>query len=86
MWCTVQTNTIRSKSAAADWVIKKLTIQHQSAMKRAKNIYIGNNSEHWEDIKDSIEPCANFVFEQINNQLHILKYSPTFNISITIAD
>ena len=58
IWSTLETNTIRSKPAAADWVMKHLPKNYQPVMKRAKSICIGAENEHWDDIKALIKPVT----------------------------
>lgn len=66
IWSTLDTNTIRSKPDAADWAIERLPEIHQVVMKRAKSICIGDENEYWEDIKASLEPCADWLLQKIN--------------------
>lgn len=66
IWSTLDTNTIRSKPDAADWAIERLPEIHQVVMKRAKSICIGDENEYWEDIKASLEPCADWILQKIN--------------------
>ncbi|KTD57870.1 aminoglycoside nucleotidyltransferase ANT9 [Legionella shakespearei] len=66
IWNTLETNTIRSKPDAADWVIERLPEIHQDVMSRAKSICIGDENEYWEDIKASLEPCADWMLQKIN--------------------
>lgn len=66
IWSTLDTNTIRSKPDAADWAIERLPEIHQVVMKRAKSICIGDENECWEDIKASLEPCADWILQKIN--------------------
>lgn len=66
IWSTLDTNTIRSKPDAADWAIERLPEIHQVVMKRAKSICIGDENECWEDIKASLELCADWILQKIN--------------------
>lgn len=66
IWNTLETNTIRSKPDAADWVIERLPKIHQGVMNRAKSICIGDEDEYWEDINTSLEPCADWILQKIN--------------------
>jgi streptomycin 3"-adenylyltransferase len=69
IWSTVITNAIRSKSAAADWVINHLPEKYRPAMERAKAIYKGKEKEHWDDIQEFIKPCAGFMLSETNNKI-----------------
>lgn len=72
IWSTVETDAIRSKPAAADWVMDQLPEIHRPVMKRAKSICMGIEQEHWEDIKPLIKPCADFMANKINAQISLV--------------
>lgn len=74
IWSTLETNAIRSKPAAADWVILRLPIAYQPVMKRAKSICIGVESEYWDDIEALIKSCANFMTDKINAQISLINF------------
>ena len=75
IWSTLETDRIRSKPAAADWVINHLPEKHQTVMKRAKSICIGLENEHWDDIKVFIKPCADYMADKINAQIPLVKFN-----------
>lgn len=66
IWSTLETEAIRSKPAAADWVISRLSKEHQHVMNRAKSICVGLENEHWDDIKEITKSCADFIVNKIN--------------------
>jgi predicted nucleotidyltransferase len=68
IWSTLETNEIRSKPDAADWVTNRLPKTYQPVMNRAKSIAIGLEDENWDDIKVLVKPCADFILNQINEQ------------------
>lgn len=70
IWSTLETNAIRSKSAAADWVMNHLPKTYQPVMKRAKSIYIGVKNEYWDDIELLVKSCADFMVDKINAQIN----------------
>ena len=72
IWSTLETNTIRSKPAAADWVINDLPKIYQPVMQRAKLICIGKENEHWEDIEMLIRPCVDFILSKIHSKASVL--------------
>ena len=74
IWSTLATNAIRSKLAAADWVINHLPEVYQPVMQRAKAICMGLGNEYWDDIKMLIKPCANFMVDQINAQIALINF------------
>jgi streptomycin 3"-adenylyltransferase len=74
IWSTLETDAIRSKAAAADWVINKLPNKYQNVMKRAKSICIGVENEYWDDIEVLIKPCADFMVDKINAQIPLVNF------------
>ncbi|MBP9777419.1 MAG: DUF4111 domain-containing protein [Alphaproteobacteria bacterium] len=74
IWSTLETDTIRAKPAAADWVINHLPERHQLVMKRAKSICIGREKEYWNDIKMLIKPCADYMVDKINEQIPLVNF------------
>lgn len=74
IWSTLETDTIRSKPAAADWVISHLPERHQAVIKRAKSICMGIENEHWDDIKVLIKPCADFMVDKINERIPLVNF------------
>lgn len=84
IWSTLETNAIRSKPAAADWVISRLPKEYQLVMKRAKAICIGLKNEHWDDIKELTKSCADFIVNKINTQVSLANFNDR-NKSIKLA-
>lgn len=84
IWSTLETNIIRSKPDAADWVIRRLTSKHQPVMERAKSICIGHEEEYWDDLSESIKPCAEYMKRRINEQYLLINLKDPSN-NITIA-
>lgn len=85
IWSTLETNAIRSKPAAADWVMNHLPTIYQSVIERAKSICTGVENEHWNDIETLIRPCANFMINRINAQTLLVDFNDPKKI-ITLAD
>lgn len=80
IWSTIETNQIRSKVAAADWVINRLPQEYQTVMQRAKSICMGIENEHWNDIKEFIKPCADFMANKINTQSLLTNYDDSSKV------
>ncbi len=74
IWSTLKTDTIRSKPAAADWVMNYLPKIYQPVMKRAKSICMGIEDEYWDDIEVLIKPCADFMVNKINVQISLINF------------
>ena len=50
IWSTLETDAIRSKPVAADWVMNHLSKEYQPVMQRAKSICLGVEKEYWDDL------------------------------------
>jgi len=74
IWSTLETNEIRSKPAAADWVMAHLPKIYHPVIKRAKSICLGIEEEYWEDLKALLQPCANFMGGKINTQILAIRF------------
>ncbi len=70
IWSTVATGIIRSKDAAADWASARLPEAHRPALARARAIYLGDDSERWDDLKDRLHSFADFIIGEIHKSLH----------------
>ena len=84
IWSTVATDAIRSKPAAADWVINRLPEKYRPVMERAKAIYKGEEKEHWDDIQKLIKPCADFMLSEANKKITEIVLSDDVNRSIKV--
>lgn len=83
IWCTLSTDKIRSKPAAADWASNQLPDAYQSVMQHAKAICIGEKPELWAEVSEFIKPCAQFIIEKITQQISLLDLSDDSKKSIT---
>ena len=80
IWSTLETNEIRSKLAAADWVINRLPKVYQPVIKRAKSICIGIENEYWDDLETLIKPCTDFMVDRINAQISLINFDDPNNL------
>ena len=71
IWSTVATGNLRSKDAAADWGLDRLPESRRPVLARARAIYLGEQSERWDDIKDDIAPHVDFVIAEILNSYRV---------------
>ena len=85
IWSTVATDAIRSKPAAADWVVNRLPEKYRPVIERAKAICTGKEKEHWDDIQELIKPCADFMVSEAHNKITEIMLSDDSNRSITNA-
>ncbi|GCB48274.1 aminoglycoside adenylyltransferase family protein [Streptomyces sp. NL15-2K] len=70
IWTTLATDTIRSKDAAADWVLERLPDEHRPVLAHARAVYLGDEREHWDrdDLRPAVRPCADFLRRAIEDQ------------------
>jgi streptomycin 3"-adenylyltransferase len=67
VWTTLVTGGIRSKDAAADWALERLPAGHRPVLARARAVYLGDEEEHWEDLRPRVRPCAGFLVRAITD-------------------
>ena len=84
IWSTLETDTIRAKSAAALFVLDRLPPEYQPALERARAICVGETSEYWGDIQQSIRPCAEFMANHINKLILSIGSAGYANRSISL--
>ncbi|GAP48062.1 aminoglycoside adenylyltransferase family protein [Streptomyces azureus] len=63
IWTTLTTGTIRSKDAAAEWVLDRLPAEHRPVLARARAVYLGQEAERWDDLEP--RPCAELLTRMI---------------------
>lgn len=86
MWCTLETDTIFSKPEAATWALAQLPQLYHPVMKRARDICLGDEKEDWQDIKDLLQPCADYMMSKINQKISLLESNGYHNKTIKMAD
>ena len=65
IWTTLQTGQIRSKDAAAAWVLEQLPPEHQPVLARARAMYLeGEDEERWDDLP-AVRAHAEYVVDAI---------------------
>ncbi|MFF7312798.1 aminoglycoside adenylyltransferase family protein [Streptomyces sp. NPDC008137] len=60
IWTTLVTGDIRSKDAAAGWVLGRLPAEHRAVLARARAVYLGEEEERWDDLP-APRACAEFL-------------------------
>jgi hypothetical protein len=85
IWSTLATHKIRSKPAAAEWVMNHLPDTYKLVIKRAKSICMGVENEYWDDIEGLIKPCVDFMVAEINTQSALVNLDD-LNASIMLAE
>ena len=65
IWTTLATGTIRSKDAAADWVITRLPEEHRPVLARARAVYLGEHEDRWADLQPRLRPHVGHVLGEI---------------------
>lgn len=84
MWSTLETDTIRSKGDAVNWVIEKIPVEFKPVLENAKAVLLGEREERWDELKNLINPCAEYMIEQIRKQMDIIKSSNVTDRDIKI--
>ncbi|WP_030236213.1 MULTISPECIES: aminoglycoside nucleotidyltransferase ANT9 [unclassified Streptomyces] len=59
VWTTLDTGSIRSKDAAAEWAIGRLPAGHRPALAHARAVYLGEAAESWDGL--GARACAEFL-------------------------
>ncbi|WP_055563885.1 aminoglycoside adenylyltransferase family protein [Streptomyces atriruber] len=65
IWTTLATGDIKSKDAAADWVLDRLPAEHRPVLSRARAVYLGAAEERWDDLLPQIKPHAQYVVREM---------------------
>jgi Domain of unknown function (DUF4111) len=65
IWNGVATLGIHSKEEAAEWALPRLAPAHRAVLVRARDIYLGSEQEHWEDVRDGLHPFVAAVIAEI---------------------
>jgi predicted nucleotidyltransferase len=65
IWTTLETGEIRSKDAAADWVLERLPVEHRAVLERARAAYLGTGSDRWDELRPAVSAHATWVATQI---------------------
>ena len=65
IWLTFETGEIGPKDRAADWVLERLPEKHREVLARARAIYLGQEDERWDDLRQRVRPYADHVAGEI---------------------
>ena len=65
VWSTLVTGESRPKDAAADWALARLPEAHRLVLERAWAIYVGDEEEHWGDLRARVRPHVEHVVAEI---------------------
>jgi streptomycin 3"-adenylyltransferase len=65
IWLTVETGEIGPKDRAADWALERLPPEHREVLARAREIYLGEKDERWDDLTPRVRPYADHVAGEI---------------------
>jgi streptomycin 3"-adenylyltransferase len=67
IWVTLATGEIRSKDAAADWVLAQIPVDQRPVMAHAQAIYLGYEEERWQDnLFTQVRSHVDHVLAEIN--------------------
>jgi predicted nucleotidyltransferase len=65
IWVTLVTGEIRSKDAAADWVLPRLPPEHRAIVEYARDNYLSGGPEAWGELLPRVRPCVDQVVDGI---------------------
>lgn len=65
IWSGIETDEVRSKDAAADWALPRLPAQLRPVLARAREIYLGDEEERWDDLRPQVRAYAEHVVAEI---------------------
>ena len=65
VWRSMDSATVHTKDAAAEWALQRLPLQHQAVLARARDIYVGAEEERWDDLRDRIRPSVEALVAEI---------------------
>ena len=68
-WNGVVTGGVLSKDAAAEWALPRLPAEHRAVLTRARDIYLGIEEEHWEDLQETVPMFANAIVAEIRGSI-----------------
>jgi predicted nucleotidyltransferase len=86
IWRTVGTDSISSKQKAAEWAIERLPDHFRPVVQRALKTASGDQEETWDDLKNNISECADFIEDQIRVQIKNIQACDNTSKSIMLAD
>jgi streptomycin 3"-adenylyltransferase len=66
IWTTLATGVVRSKDAAADWALRQLPAEHRPVLARAREGYLGDGWESWDDLLPAVRALADHVVAEID--------------------
>lgn len=68
IWTTLATGDIRSKDAAADWVLPQLPPEHRAVLERARELYVTGEPELWGGLMAGVRPCVDYLILRIEDE------------------
>ena len=70
MWYTLETEEIASKDIAAEWVLPQLPETLSTPLKIAKEAYLGNLSDKWENADKNTLALIEFIKCRIEGSIN----------------
>lgn len=85
IWSTVETDSIWSKQDAATWAIERLPEPYKIIFENARSFMMGNTEEYWDGVKDQLQPCVDFIRDQIKKKVSEIEADGSHQRSIYFA-
>ena len=67
IWTTLATGEIRSKDAAADWVLEQLPAEHRAMLEVAGADYRGDTYDRWDHVLPAARACAEWMARAVGS-------------------
>jgi streptomycin 3"-adenylyltransferase len=67
IWSTCETGVIRSKDAAAEWALDRLAGPHRAVLARAREIYLGEQAERWQDMQTEVASLVDYLIGKVRS-------------------
>ncbi len=67
IWSALATGALCSKDAAAAWALDRFPEEHKSVLARAGAIYLGDEEDRWDDIREDVRRYVEYVISEIKN-------------------
>jgi predicted nucleotidyltransferase len=75
IWNALATGATGSKPAAAAWALDRLPEEQKAALARARAIYLGDEDDRWDDIREDVRRYVDYVVAEIE-RLHRFPSAP----------
>jgi streptomycin 3"-adenylyltransferase len=65
IWATLELREILPKDAAAAWALRRLSAEHRAVLARAREVYLGEAEDEWNDLRPLVRAYAEVVVAEV---------------------